>query len=69
MDFTMCKGDDCPLKNKCRRYTEEPNLDYQSYFVDPPYIDDECDMFFGDKSEYIYKQLQDILNGNLKRDK
>lgn len=48
----MCKGEDCPLKNECYRYTATPD-NYQSYFVDPPYIDDECDFFYKDlkKSE------------------
>ena len=51
-DISMCKGEDCPLKNQCYRYTATP-CEYQSYFVDPPYIEDECEFFYKDlkKSE------------------
>jgi hypothetical protein len=46
-DISMCKGEDCPLKNECYRYTATP-CEYQSYFVDPPYIEDECEFFYKD---------------------
>ena len=36
-DITMCKGNDCPLKEKCHRYTSTPNEFYQSNFSIPPY--------------------------------
>ena len=35
-DISKCKGNDCPLKDKCYRYNATPS-DYQSYFQYPPY--------------------------------
>ena len=45
-DITMCEGNDCPLKERCYRFTATPNEYRQAYFVDPPYIDDECTYFW-----------------------
>lgn len=35
-DICMCKGDDCPDKGKCYRYTAEPSY-RQSWFMEIPY--------------------------------
>lgn len=59
-DITMCKGNNCPLKNNCQRYIAKAST-YQSYFVDPPYIDDECDMFWEIKNSTKMKSLNDIF--------
>ena len=45
-DITMCPGTDCPLKETCYRYTAKPTQFSQSYFVDPPIKDGECDYFW-----------------------
>jgi hypothetical protein len=47
MDITLCKGGDCPLKEKCFRYTAKSNSEYQSYFVEPPYDkgNKKCDYY------------------------
>jgi hypothetical protein len=46
-DITMCKGDDCPKRDKCYRYLAEPEPHMQSYFLTPPNIDGvECDSFW-----------------------
>lgn len=43
-DITTCEGKDCPLKEKCYRYTAEPCKYRQSYFLEPPYKEDgHCD--------------------------
>lgn len=34
-DITKCEGHDCPLKEKCYRYTSKDNH-RQSYFVEDP---------------------------------
>lgn len=50
-DITMCSGDNCPLKEKCYRYTANPNDLRQSYFMESPYKNDGCEHFL-DVSEY-----------------
>jgi hypothetical protein len=66
-DITMCYGFECPVKEKCKRFTSKPNEHRQAYFLDPPYtITDnvfECNMFWGDKSEAIMQQLMGIVTG------
>lgn len=48
-DITKCEGLDCPLKEKCYRFTAKANEYRQSYFVEPPYNKEtkEC--------EYLWK--------------
>jgi hypothetical protein len=58
-DITMCPGTNCPYKESCYRYTAKPN-EYQSYFIEPPFKDDDCKMYWGDNAEMIFKQLKDI---------
>lgn len=46
-DITMCTGDGCPAKDKCRRHTAQKG-DWQSWFQQPPFTSlggFECDMF------------------------
>ena len=44
-DISMCKGNECPLKETCYRYKANPDH-YQSYFVDIPLKEDgTCDHF------------------------
>ncbi len=62
-DITKCKGTNCPLKENCFRFTAQGKTMYQSYFVEVPFKDNECEMFWGKKSESIFKQLKDITNG------
>lgn len=45
-DITMCPGEDCPLKESCYRYTATPSEFRQSYFVNTPYKDGECDHYW-----------------------
>ena len=36
-DITLCKQEDCKLKESCKRYiTKSKNSEYQSYFADDP---------------------------------
>lgn len=47
-DITMCRGEDCPIKEQCYRYKATPNEYQQSYFYKIPYDKDkkECDKFW-----------------------
>ena len=36
-DITKCEGKDCPLKEKCYRFTTKDNEFRQSYFTETPY--------------------------------
>jgi hypothetical protein len=58
-DIDMCMGTDCPYKETCYRFTAKPS-DYQSY-IKPPIKDGKCDMYWGDLSESIWNQLQEIV--------
>jgi len=52
-DIAKCEGGNCPLKNKCYRYISADSM-RQSYFIEPPYIDDQCDYFWDiDSNEQI----------------
>ena len=50
-DIAMCKGKDCPFKEKCYRYTATPDEFLQSYFTESPYEPKEniCSFYWEDK--------------------
>lgn len=62
-DITKCPGGDCPIKDKCYRFTA-PTSDFrQSWFCEYPFKDGKCDTFWGENAENIFNQLKDITNG------
>ena len=52
-DIAMCKGDKCPKKEQCYRYTAKPSEYLQTYFTNPPYKLDwsQCDYFWSNGRE------------------
>ena len=60
-DITKCNGRNCPVKQKCKRYTAKESF-LQSYFSESPIKDGKCDMFWGENAESIFNQLKGILN-------
>lgn len=42
----MCKGRNCPLKEKCYRYMAIPTEKRQSYFISVPFQHNECNQFY-----------------------
>lgn len=77
-DLTMCRGGECPLKNRCYRFTASPD-EYQSYFAEIPgrwdcrketigdkvfdHRDFVCNMYWGERQEDIMDQLNKIVQG------
>jgi hypothetical protein len=45
-DITKCKGDGCPVKGTCYRFTAMAGM-LQSFFVQSPIKDGECEMYWG----------------------
>ena len=42
----MCNGKNCDLASTCYRYKAEPSKYRQSYFVDAPIEDGQCDYYW-----------------------
>jgi len=66
MDITLCKGTKCPVKEKCHRYDENPEIDNPIFLVEPFVIDKgvfKCEMFWGESNQQVMGALLDILNG------
>ena len=61
-DITMCDGTNCPVKEKCYRFTAKVNPHWQSYFVETPIKNNKCEMYWGENAESIFNQLKDIVN-------
>lgn len=65
-DISKCSGEDCPVKEKCYRFTATASEFMQSYFFEPPLkIKDgvfTCEMYWGDQANSIWKQLKDITD-------
>ena len=68
-DITKCSGTDCPLKEKCKRFTA-PQGFMQSWFLDVPFtiVDGKfsCDMYWGENAEMAWQTLQDAIGTNPK---
>lgn len=45
-DITMCDGKNCDLASTCLRYKAEPSKYRQSYFVEAPIEDEQCDYYW-----------------------
>ncbi len=46
-DITKCKGDNCPNKENCYRYTAASDEFRQVYFLNTPYKKgEECEYFW-----------------------
>lgn len=47
-DISCCKGQDCPLKETCYRFTVKPDPYWQSYFGETPYNEEkkDCDYYW-----------------------
>jgi hypothetical protein len=63
-DITKCKGEGCPIKESCYRFTAEASDFRQSYFLTPPFDGKTCDVYWGKHSESIYNQLKNITDEN-----
>jgi hypothetical protein len=48
-DITMCKGEDCSVKEQCYRFTAHPTTDWQAYFIEVPGHDESCEYFLESK--------------------
>jgi hypothetical protein len=59
---TLCNGNNCPIKEQCKRYTLPADATNQWYFTELPIKDGKCDMFWGDKADDIMEQLKTITN-------
>ncbi len=69
-DITMCEGTNCPVKEKCFRFTAKPSKYHQTYFADVPgEIKDgkfTCSYFWGKATQETFEQLVKIINGEEK---
>lgn len=57
-DITKCEGGDCPLKERCYRYTAEADELHQSYFVEVPYNGTDCDHYWGPNAETVWADIK-----------
>lgn len=67
-DITKCRGDGCPVKIECYRYTAKAS-EYQAYFVYPPIKNEKCDYFWGEAQRSVYSQLKEIVKPKKKKKK
>jgi hypothetical protein len=48
-DISKCENEECPLKEKCYRYTATPSPGLQSYSYFKPDEEGKCDAFWDNK--------------------
>ena len=61
-DITMCNGKGCDLALTCYRYTATPSKYMQSYFVESPIENNECEYYWQDSKERA-KNLMKLKKG------
>ena len=62
-DISKCSGKNCPIKEKCYRFTAQSGI-RQSYILPPFEIINnqfKCELFWGEQSESILDKLKDIM--------
>jgi len=59
-DITMCKGNRCPGRVLCVRYTARPCEYRQSYFVDSPIKNGHCESFWANVDLTVLKAATDF---------
>jgi hypothetical protein len=59
-DISMCTGEDCPKKQMCYRHTAKAS-DYQSFFMNPPIKDGQCDYFWDNEGYNNNKEQYDAI--------
>jgi hypothetical protein len=67
VDITKCRGGNCPIKEKCYRFTAKAGF-RQSYFFNPPFeiigkFDNhvKCEYFWNENQTDILTQIKDNL--------
>lgn len=50
-DICKCRGDGCPEKETCYRYTCSEDPLYQAFFAEVPWEDGDCDYYIRVKSK------------------
>lgn len=62
----MCRSKECPIKDKCYRFTAKPS-EYQYYFIESPFeINDDkfsCDMLWTKYNTITMDELKKIVMG------
>ena len=63
-ELVMCKGDGCPFKEKCYRFTTEIEK-CKNHFAFVPFNKEQgrCEMFWGEGNKNMYNYLKDIAEG------
>jgi hypothetical protein len=64
-DITKCTGEGCPLKETCHRFTA-PKGTWQSYFLNSPIKNGQCQYYWGEASQSTYEQLKETFKTNEK---
>lgn len=57
MDYTLCNGDNCPIKKTCYRFLAEPDK-YQSYFSKSPNKGKKCNYYWKYKERTVKKSFK-----------
>ena len=64
-DITKCKGDGCHMKGTCYRFRAMAGM-RQSFFVQSPIKDGECEMYWGEAAKATYDQFKQTFKTNEK---
>lgn len=63
-DISMCRGEGCPKKDQCYRYTAKPTPGRQSYLAVPPFDHKtgSCEYQLPGYSQYVKPKEIPVVN-------
>ena len=61
-DISMCENKNCPLKEKCYRYTAKPSEHLQAYGYFKPNEEGKCDYYWDNKGYENDKRRTDSMD-------
>jgi hypothetical protein len=65
IDLCKCTDAECPMRQNCRRFTSSADVRGQSYFLESPREDQDCDYFLDTRARNEKKHIKEKGNHGL----
>ena len=64
-EYILCSGENCPLKNDCKRFKRDLNRVKDYHFDWPPIKEGKCFYFDKkDEGDYLFDKIKNMFDAN-----